>query len=234
MEQKNQKRWKNAQASWWEKIRDIAIEIIVVVIGVSTSIWLNNINTAQHDRQNAKDFMRGLKTDLMIDLKELESDRIAYGEKEAAFKYLSALKIKEVPNADSLKKYDQYLKNSIQFMPNSSRFEGFKSAGRIETIQNKELQNDILNLYQETIPILLASTVPYSVIQKDLTTFVMKNQRRLTDSTSNFKQIIVMEEAHNLCQRLTFVSEITRRYDACIIKIQSIIARINQEIALDN
>ena len=53
--------------------------------------------------------------------------------------------------------------NTIALNPSNGRFEGFKSLGKIGNIESEELQNDIMDLYQENITSLLASTERYGL-----------------------------------------------------------------------
>ncbi len=43
---------------------------------------------------------------------------------------------------------------SINF--NNARYEGFKSSGKIGTIENNKLKNSILSYYQQTIPYIIS------------------------------------------------------------------------------
>ncbi|MEO6547677.1 MAG: hypothetical protein ABIN94_06740 [Ferruginibacter sp.] len=130
---------------------------------------------------------------------------------------------------DSLSRYFKWIYNATQLNPNNVRFEGFKSAGKIGTIENSALQNNIMDLYQETIPALLSSTKAYIERKNQLYGYLQKNHQRLTDSTSNFTEILNTEEAHNICSWLTVTQEITARYDAAIKKSQEIIEAINKQ-----
>jgi hypothetical protein len=81
----------------------------------------------------------------------MQADEESYSGAAKAFKYLTSLPPGEKLNKDSLKKYQGYLLNSTGLVPNDGRYQGFKSSGKISTIENGELQNDILDLYQESI-----------------------------------------------------------------------------------
>jgi hypothetical protein len=114
-------------------------------------------------------------------------------------------------------------------VPNSGRFEGFKSSGKIGTVENKELQNNIMDLYQENIPNLINSTNFYTSKKQSLFEYVNLNRKRLTDSTTNLATILSSDPAYNLCLSLTFVQEILDRYDTCINKMNAIIRDINKQ-----
>jgi len=79
-----------------------------------------------------------------------------------AFAYLVSVGMNDPVHPDSMIKYNNYIFNTTGLVPNSGRFEGFKSSGKIGTIENKDLQNDIMDLYQENIPGLITSTAYYT------------------------------------------------------------------------
>jgi hypothetical protein len=212
------KKWKDPKADSWHKVKEIALEVAIIVFAVSVSIWFHNMSETRHKRHDVKEFLVGIKEDLTGDIKEMEIDKASYAEQKATFNYIAGIKMNETINADSMDKHINAFFRTTELLPNDSRFEGFKSSGRIGTIENKVLQNDIMDLYQENIPMLLASTKHYLGNREHLNTFVLKNKKRLTDSTSNFKQIIVTDEARNICMYLTNTEEITERYQACINK----------------
>ena len=132
-------------------------------------------------------------------------------------------------NRDTITKYNRWIFNTTGLVPNSGRFEGFKSSGKIGTIENKELQNNIMDLYQENIPNLINSTNYYTSKKQSLFEYVALNRKRVTDSTTNLATIFSLDPAYNFCVPLTFVGEIIVRYDTCINKMNVIIRDINKQ-----
>ena len=122
---------------------------------------------------------------------------------------------------------DGYIFNTTGLIPNSGRFEGFKSSGKIGTIENKELQNNIMDLYQENIPNLIVSTNFYTGAKQKLFDHINANRKRLTDSTDNLLTALASDQSYNISLGLTFIKEIVGRYDTCINKMQMITRQIN-------
>jgi hypothetical protein len=128
----------------------------------------------------------------------MSDDRSSYLHQMTAFRYITSVKLNQQLNSDSLTKYGNILFNTTALNPNNGRFEGFKSSGKIGAIENEELQNDIMDLYQENIVSLRASTDRYLDTKRHLFEFIIKNRKRLTDSTSNVGAILVQDEAQIL------------------------------------
>jgi hypothetical protein len=223
------KTWFNKELSMWHKLSEFFIEIIIIVFAVSISIWFHNRSEHAHQQEEVKNFLMGLKDDLSHDISEMKEDSSAYRDQARIYSYIAALKLKELPNKDTIRKYYNWLFNTTEFDPNDGRFEGFKSSGKIGFIENDSLQNDIMDLYQESIPSLLASTKIYLSFKMKMFDYVNKYQKRLTDSTNNFLSFWTIEEVNNLSGFLAVPNGVIDRYGKCIQLMQKITGEIEKE-----
>ena len=219
--------WNSKEHSFWHKLKEFLLEIFIIVFAITVSLWFHNRSEHQHEQENVKDFLTGLKEDLKKDIGEMGEDKKSYESQRAVYRYIANTKPGDSLSKDTLNFYYTWILNTTGLNPNSGRFEGFKSSGKIGTIENKELQNDIMDLYQENIPALLASTNNYVSNKSRLFDYLQKNVKRLTDSTTNFAFVLNTDEAHNICQVLSFTGEINSRYDETIAKMKKIIAAID-------
>ncbi|HEY4323055.1 MAG TPA: hypothetical protein VGN20_03690 [Mucilaginibacter sp.] len=226
---KTYKIWTSNEHSFWHKLKEFVVEIFIIVFAVTLSIKFHDYSEHSHEQKDVKDFMLGLKTDLLSDITEMEGDKVSFRKTEFAFKYITSVKLNKTLNSDSLNSYNHWISNTTGLIPNNGRFEGFKSAGKIGNIENKELQNDILDLYQEDIPSLLTGSDFYTEKKKALFVFIGKNKKRITDSTSNLNVILSSDEGQNLCSNLVYTGEIRDRYNKCILKSKKIIKEIDEE-----
>jgi hypothetical protein len=213
----------------WHKIGEFIFEIFIIVFAITVSIYFHDRSVLKHQRHETKEFLIGLKQDLTTDIEEMKQDKSSFMQSEKAFYYITTRKLGELLNADTIRKYNSYIFNTTGLVPNSGRFEGFKASGKIGTIENKELQNNIMDLYQENIPNLINSTNFYTSKKLSLFEYVNMNRKRLTDSTSNLVSVLSSDPAYNICVSLTFVKEILDRYDTCINKMNTIISDIDNE-----
>jgi hypothetical protein len=221
--------WKDGEQSWWHKLKEFLLEIAIIVFAVTISIWFHDLSEKRHKQHNVKEFLTGLKTDLQRDIIELQSDRRNYMRTGKAFAYINGIKFQTKPNVDSVKFYANSLNNEIEFVPNNGRFEGFKSSGKIGDIEDTELQNDIMDLYQEDISALLMSTTFFSQRKGKLIDFMAKNLKQETDSTNNLSSVLAADEARNLCRDLFSVPQIIIGYNNCIAKSKKIIETIDKK-----
>ena len=213
----------------WHKVAEFLIEIFIIVFAITLSIYFHDRSELSHQRHETKEFLLGLKDDLKTDIEEMNQDKSSFMQSQKAFNYITSRKLNELLNPDSIRYYYGWIFNTTGLVPNSGRFEGFKSSGKIGTIENKELQNNIMDLYQENIPNLINSTNFYTSKKQNLFEYVNMNRKRLTDSTSNLYAVLSSDPAYYICFNLTYVQEILDRYDTCINKMNAIIADIDKK-----
>jgi hypothetical protein len=224
--------WSSKEHSFWHKIQEFLIEIFIIVFAITLSIWLHDKSEHNHQQKEVKEFLLGLRDDLSSDIKEMKDDRESYANQGHIYSYITNVKHNHVLDPDTIRKYQNWLFTTTRLQQNNGRFEGFKASGKIGNIEDKELQNDILDLYQEDILSLLAATDPYIRWKYELFDFGIKNGKKLTDSTSNFMALLLTDEVQNLCGYLADPDEIINRYDICINKMEKIITEIESAYGL--
>ncbi|MES2328920.1 MAG: hypothetical protein V4539_04905 [Bacteroidota bacterium] len=221
--------WKNPNISFWKKFREIGIEILIIVFAVSLAAFLERQREHGSEQKQVKEFLTGLKTDLLSDVAEMGEDKKTFTMAHKAFVYLTSVKPGEKINKDSVHRYSNYITNTTGLVPNDGRYQGFKSSGKISTIENIELQNDILDLYQENIPLLLTSTDNYTQKKQVLFRLLLEQVKRRPDGSSDILEVFSTDKAYNIFSTLTSTGEILARYDTVINKSKKIIAAIDKE-----
>jgi hypothetical protein len=221
--------WNNKGATYWHKAKEFLLEIIIIVFAISLSIWFHDRSEHNHQQKEVKEFLLGLREDLLSDINEMQDDKASYIKQGQAFKYITGIKLGQGLSTDSLNKYDNWLSNITRLQQNNGRFEGFKASGKIGTIEDKKIQNDIMDLYQEAIPSLLLSADSYIRRKNEFFDFKIKNQKKITDTTSNLSTILLTDEAQNLCGFLANTGEIITRYDICLNKMKIIVNEIEDK-----
>lgn len=222
------KTWFNKDLSIWHKISEFLIEITIIVFAVSISIWFHNMSEHKHHQEEVKQFLAGLKSDLEHDIEEMKNDEQSYRKQSEIFTYLGRLKKNQLPSRDTLNAYSNWLFNTTALNPNDGRFQGFKSSGKIGSIENDSLQNDIMDLYEENIPALLHSTDGYIRLKTLYFDHLSSNTKRLTDSTDNMIEVMGNDESFNISRLLGRPDQVMERYDQCIQLMEKIIGEIDR------
>ncbi len=148
--------WTSDEHGWQHKLQEFIVEIAIIVLAVTVSIWLHNLSEKRHEHAEAKVYLKGLRTDLLSDIKEMKSDSATYAEQKKFFKYLSENHSKSF-DTTYFKNYYWMFNNEIFLVPNISRFEALKYSGKMNFIENKDLLDEIINLYEEKIPMLVSA-----------------------------------------------------------------------------
>jgi hypothetical protein len=137
---------------FWEKVKEVAIEIFIIVFAVTLSIWFHNWSDHRHEQQEVQEFLSGLKSDLARDIDSLKwnSNLIAETHSNCAF-LLTLVESHAVDTAGAKTLSDHLSINLITSHPNVGRYEGFKSSGKIGAIGNDSLKQSILRYYQQSL-----------------------------------------------------------------------------------
>ena len=66
------------EKGWKHKLKEIILEVLIIVFAVTLSISLHNWSEKRHDRHEEHAFLEGLRKDLKNDIVEMQDDSIAY------------------------------------------------------------------------------------------------------------------------------------------------------------
>jgi hypothetical protein len=143
---------KDPEMDWKHKLKEILLEIVIIVFAVSISIWFHNWSESLKDRSEEKEFLKGLKGDIQADLKEMNSDRASLRKGFWAVRYFEKVGAGQALNKDSLNKNLWIFFSQAQINPRIGRYEALKASGRFDIIANKKLQYNIIDLYQKSFP----------------------------------------------------------------------------------
>jgi hypothetical protein len=140
------------ERSVWHKVRETGQEILTIAVAVSASIWLYSVAAHRHEQQQVQTFLLGLKGDLQSDLVRLNEVVAGKRAVDTNYQYLAALDATDTPAKARLDAAMALAAGDIDFAPRLSRYEGFKSSGKLLTIENDALLEKILDLYQQNLP----------------------------------------------------------------------------------
>lgn len=213
--------------TWRQRLPEILLEIGIIVFAVTLSIQLHAWHERALDREAERHFLVGLRTDLQNDLRELRNDSISYVRTKRNFKYLLSIN-PATTHLDSIKRRTFGLYNRTNLVPNISRFEGFKSSGRLTVIQDDELLNAILDYYQEMIPILLSLTNDFTAYKVERIQTYLEDH--VTYSDSNLPSIISSDRMKRSLSKENQITEIIEKYHEVMQESRDIIKMIDKSL----
>jgi len=138
---------------FWEKVKEVAVEIFVIVFAVTLSIWFHNWSDHRHEQREVKEFLGGLKVDLAHDIDSLKSNiEVVAGTQSNCIFLIGLIQSHAVDTVGGKTLSNHLGVDLITSHANVGRYEGFKSSGKIGTIENDSLKQRILQYYQQTLP----------------------------------------------------------------------------------
>ncbi|MEP6713515.1 MAG: DUF6090 family protein [Ferruginibacter sp.] len=213
----------NSKNSFAEKVKEVTIEILIIVFAVTLSIWLHSWSEHRHEQKEANKFLVELREDLTRDIGLLKENKQTSAKLDANFKYLLSLKQNQA-NDSVLGPYTDIISFSINF--NNGRYEGFKSSGKIGTIENAELKNNILTYYQQTIPNLISEA---GFMNNEQMKILNAGQNDLGNLSLN--EFLISKKMHSMLYFLEYnFKAAIANYERTIKQADEIIEQINKEV----
>jgi hypothetical protein len=219
---------------WPQKLREILLEIAIIVFAVSLSIWLHNWSEDRKDRQEEREFLAGLKQDLETDIREMNTDIAVYQDEVIAIHYFERVGMGEALNKDSLGAYLNRLFTTTQLAPEISRFEALKGSGRMSIIRNKELLLNITDLYAKGFPyIIQTNSFINSLRQNNLTPFLYAHLQldpHAPIKGTNWQEVFQMPQMRMIVFEQESIRNNIAYYQEAIGKCRKIISQIEEEL----
>jgi hypothetical protein len=211
--------------SFWQKGRELGMEVVIIVFAVSLSMWLHGVGEHLHEQQQVKAFLLGLKIDLQSDTEELRSIISTNRKNDEAYRYLAGLEPGVEPDKNRFIATYRVTGSSVVFVPQSSRYEGFKSSGRLISIEDPVLLQKVLGLYQQSLPMIHLAETAARDGQTRLRTY-LENGIEKGDGAERYRLVLAPRGKH-LCLNMITSPELYTRYAQAIEVDKHIIARID-------
>ena len=205
--------WENTSVTLGMKLRKMAIEMSIIIGSILLAQYIERVREKNHELREAKEFLLGLKEDISADVAEINDNLDNYADYKSLYSFLGNYDASKLPKKDTLAEIMLLIRGNSFLRPNTSRYEGFKSSGKLDQIDNKKILNDILEFYQEEIPKLKSSTDGWVVYHRRLNDIMVENIVENADGSNNFEQVIQQPQCKNLCRRLVPWSQLFERHN---------------------
>jgi hypothetical protein len=225
------KAWKDPSHNWKHKLVEISIEIGIIVFAITLSLFLERWRERVHEREIERQFLVGLKSDLINDIQQQSGDSTSYANIIHSWVYLrkAGMEKRFLP-PDTLNLLLPSLTNTTGFIPNDSRFQGLKSSGQLGVIENVELQNKILELYQLKIRTLIVATDEFSSLQRNhIAPFLAERLVLQSNGKQNLNEILQIPQMQNFLIYSALSSVIISRYHDVMAESREIILLIDRQ-----
>ncbi len=173
-----------------------------------------------------------MKKDLVLDVQEMKKDSSFLSEQFKLFTYLAEVKKGDLDTGLINRDFKLFF-SDVYLRPNVSRFEALKFSGKMNIIEDKELLDEIINLYEERIPVIVNSGVEVSAYRQKMI-FDYVDSLHLFSKKRNVDFLNALQTDESLkyyCGR--FAERTTRlmeRYHDLIQQNEKLIKMIEKEI----
>ncbi|WMW81150.1 DUF6090 family protein [Undibacterium cyanobacteriorum] len=211
----------------WHKVKEIGLEIAIIVFAVSLSIWFHSIGEHRHEQQQVRSFLLGLKRDLRADINQLYIIQNQDQTLEEKYRYLAQLPSTKQTDETIFDQAFAMIGKKTLFNPQNSRYEGFTSSGKLITIENNILLERVTKLYQSYLPQVKQAEIEWMQRQNRLQDFVEND----FNGDGDFKHhiaLITSRKGHHLSERAIDRAELLEQYRQYIELGTQIIKDIDQ------
>ena len=140
------------------KLREILLEMVIIVFAVSISIWFHSVGEHRHEQAQVRTFLLGLKSDIQSDMAQLNEVIAFHREADQRYAWLASLDGAVPVDATRFEAAYKLLGTNNFLVARLGRYEGFKSAGKLTNIEDDKLLDRIIELYEYDIPKLKLSS----------------------------------------------------------------------------
>ena len=217
-----------SEHGWRHKLGEMALEIVTIVFAVSLSIWLHTLGEHRTEQQQVRTFLLGLRHDIGTDLDAIKQLNEYYHGYDANFDYLSKLDPRAAPDPDKFDIAYRQADGNYFFNPMVSRYQGFKSSGKLINIEQEALLEKILDLYERSTQAIKASETGWARNQNTFRAYLEQGLVGDNDIASRYQLIVAPKGKRLLRQQITFPQHY-ERYDAYAALGREIIQEIEHE-----
>jgi len=126
------------------------LNFVAVILGVYLAFYINENARATDEMEESVNWMNALKNDLTGDIETYESYHIPMNNQHVD----NIGKLLTILSSDSLDQLSEHLPTLFQvenFVPTNSTYSSMKSSGKLELIQDLDLQKLIIDYYENDV-----------------------------------------------------------------------------------
>ncbi|MQA38301.1 hypothetical protein [Rugamonas aquatica] len=217
-----------SEHGWRHKLGEMGLEIVTIVFAVSLSIWLHSLGEHRHEQQQVRAFLLGLRHDIGSDLDMIKELNQAHHVYDANFVYLGKFDPRATPDPQTFDTAYQRADSNYFFNPLVSRYQGFKSSGKLGHIENEALLDKILDLYERNTAAIKSSENGWRNNQ-DIYRAYIENGLTGEDNLAERYRLITAPKGKRLLRKQITFPQLYERYNDYATLGAEIIKEIERE-----
>lgn len=211
----------------WHKVREMALEIFIIVFAVSISIWFHSMAEHRHEQAQVKRFLLGVKRDIQSDNEQIESVLAFHHASDTRYAYLASLDPAEAPDRAKFNAAYGLLNANNFLVPRLARYEGFKSSGKLINVEDDALLEKIVSHYEYAIPKVQMSWNGWNSEHRALQAYTEEKLGE-DDSLSARYKAITSPKGKRLAERMVTFPQLYQRHEGLLQDGKGIIADIDR------
>ncbi|TDX02028.1 hypothetical protein [Dinghuibacter silviterrae] len=225
---------KNPHTPWLVKLREILIEVLIIVFAVTISIWFHNWSDSLHEQKEEREFLQGLRQDIQTDMDNARTGRDFYKNAVVQFDYFIRVGKGMPLDQDSLIAYGGAFFNTTDLDPNVSRYEGLKGSGKFGIIRNKALLDEVISLHENQIKRVENLNRYYYEYVMNVSSFVRQHAilNQAGTAIEDGEGMLRLSEMRFLVAagKSFITGNVNRSYDTCIATCTDLTKKIDEEL----
>jgi hypothetical protein len=221
----------NHEKSFWEKTKEVLFEILIIVFAVTFAALIERTREHYKEKAEAKEFVLGLRNDLKDEILQLQTGKNDMDTLRDNYTFLMNLNDTIINNLQKSNDHKHSF-NISKFNTRiaNGRYDGFKSSGKIQTIENDSLRNDILKYYEEDVPFVDFTENVFNANQVRLEDYFLNNATIKTQTLEGAYQLIDTYKCKLILKfTLGYSDAVERGYDKALTQAKKIQKDIDEE-----
>lgn len=213
---------KNSDSSFGHKVKEVLLEIGIIVFAVSLSIWLHSWSEHRHQQAEVMEFFTDIKDDLKQDVERLKEAKKKLVKNIKDYQFIYSLTQAKIDSLTKVGEVNINFSSDISLTQfSTANYEGFKSSGKIGQIENKVLKRQVLEYYQD----LITGINGFEKIRAE--NFLKNLNSILEDSEKEDKFLFKTSFKRSLKQHIGSSEDLVKIYDIAIGKANSMLKNID-------
>jgi len=220
---------KSHDKPFWDKSKEILIEVLIIVFAVSFAALIERTREHYKEKSEAKAFVISLEGDLDSDIGEIRDSQKGIAIMKKNYSYIAQLKPPAIDSIEKGKGHWSFNISKFFTKPTTGRYDGFKSSGKIQTIENESLRNDILTYYEKDLPQMSFIETLFDQNQQRLEELFINNANVNGNNSIDPIKLLTSERGKILLEFVAGSGEVAQTYANALKDAQKLKKEIDKE-----
>ncbi len=220
---------RNKEKGLGEKFKEVLIEVAIIIFAVSFAAFIERTREHYKEQGEAKEFLLGLSDDIRYEEQQIKHSKTQMLELVADYKKLIHFTSKTIDSIERNHIKESFTIPKFNNRPLNGRYEGFKSSGKIQTIENDSLRNNILKLYQESVPFIDFSENAFNANQARIEEILYSGQGNNAAEDNPLRVISSPRGKMALTFSISYSNGVIAGYDRMIAQAEKVQKEIKRE-----